>query len=221
MSKEKLLKYNDALSQVYDQATTGAFKWRAPKESNLLVLPYVKNGTSVLDIGIGTGQSSEALYRAGCKITGIDISAKMLEITKEKFPKFELYNADVEDDLSMLKNREFDIVVAIGILEFVDDIGKVFKRIHRFLGPDGLFCFTYEEYLPKSRLQKWRISELGRGLIEPKASFLVHRYTPKQIQKMLKKEDLRILKTKAFMAYLKSQEKIPVYYQIVLTQKSS
>ena len=218
MSKQEITKYNDALSQVYDKATTRAFKWKAPKESNLLILHYTKKGNSVLDIGIGTGQSSEALQRAGCKVTGIDISAKMLEIAKKKFPKFKLYKADIENNLPALKDKKFDIVVAIGVLEFVNDIEKVLRKVHKLLKPDGLFCFTYEKYLPKSKLQKWKVSELGRGLVGSKISFLVHRYTPNQIQKMLEKEDLEILKTKSFEAYLKSQEKIPVHYQIILAK---
>lgn len=221
MSKQKLVKYNDALSRVYDEATAGVFKWRAPQESNLLILPFVKKGCVVLDIGIGTGQSSEELARNGCNVIGIDISTKMLAVAKKKFPRFELYKADIEGKLQVLARRKFDIIIAIGVLEFVDDIKKAFNKIIQFLNPGGFFCFTYEKYLPKSKLQRWKVSDLGKGLTTLGPSFLVYRYTPDQIKSMLRKKDLRILKAKSFQAYLKSPQKIPVYYQIVLAKKDN
>ncbi len=221
MPKQKITQYNNTLAQVYDEATAGAFKWKAPQESNLLILPYAKKGHEVLDIGIGTGQSSEALSRIGCKITGLDISTKMLAVARKKFPEFNLHKADIEGRLPVLAHRKFDIILTIGVLEFVDDIKRVFKKISQFLEPDGLLCFTYEKYLPQSKLQRWRVSDLGKGLTTSASapSFLVHRYTPIQINNFLKDEDLKILEAKTFEAYLKSKDKIPVYYSIVLAKK--
>ena len=70
MDKEKNIKiiekYNDALAPKYDEATLGEFKWLSPRETNKLILPYIKSGFSVLDVGIGTGQSSEELFKTGC-----------------------------------------------------------------------------------------------------------------------------------------------------------
>jgi ubiquinone/menaquinone biosynthesis C-methylase UbiE len=225
MSKKKVKiieKYNDALAPKYDEATLGEFKWIPPREANELILPYIKPGFNVLDIGIGTGQSSEELFKAGCKICGIDISQKMIEICRNKFPEFELYQADLEKGLLMLTDRTFDIVMAIGVLEFVQDIDKTIDLLGSFLKPLGFLCFTFERYLPKHKLQKWRKSEMGRGTVDPVPellTFLNYRYTSKEIKMVLQRHKLNILKTKQFQAYLKSKEKIPIYYEIVLAQK--
>ena len=38
-------------------------------------------GPNILELGIGTGQIGLALAKAGANVTGVDISAEMLEIT--------------------------------------------------------------------------------------------------------------------------------------------
>lgn len=215
--------YNDALAPLYDEATLGEFKWVAPQEANILILPYTKSGLSVLDVGIGTGQSSEELFNAGCKICGIDIAQKMLQIAREKFPDFELHQADLEEGLPNLVGRCFDVVMAIGILEFVQDIDKAINVLANFLKPSGLLCFTFEEYLPEHKFQQWRKSENGRGAIDPVPellTFLNYRYTPKKIEGILQRHKLKLLKTKRFQAYLKSKEKTPIYYSIMLAIKT-
>ena len=225
MSKKKVKiieKYNDVLAPKYDEATLGEFKWASPREANKIILPYIKSGFSVLDAGIGTGKSSEELFNAGCKICGIDISQKMIGICKDKFPEFELYQADLEKGLPMLTGRTFDIVVAIGVLEFVQDIDKTINLLVNFLKPSGFLCFTFEKYLPKHELQKWRKSEIGRGAIDTIPELLTfpnYRYTLKEIKTIVQHHKLKVLKTKRFQAYLKSQKKIPIFYEILLTQK--
>ncbi|KCZ71288.1 methylase involved in ubiquinone/menaquinone biosynthesis [Candidatus Methanoperedens nitroreducens] len=214
-------KYNDTLAPVYDKATLGEFKWIAPVEANKLILPYIKPEFSILDVGIGTGQSSAELFKAGCKICGIDISQKMLEITKKKFPDFELYLADLEEGLPKLAGRSFDVITAIGIIEFVQDINKAINLLASFLKPSGFLCLTFEEYLPDHRIQQWKKSEIGKGAIDPipeLLTFLVQRYTLKEIEDILQQHELKVLKNKRFQSYLKSNEKIPVYYWIVLAK---
>jgi len=215
-------KYNDSLSAVYDRATLGEFKWTAPAAANDIVLPYVKAGSTVLDVGIGTGQSAEELLKKGCKICGIDISQKMLEATKKKFPNFELYKAALENGLPELAGRSFDLITAIGILEFVEDIDKTIGVLTGFLKPSALLCFTFEEYLPKHKIQRWKKSEIGRGIVDPLPellTFLNYRHTPTEIKILLANHRLKLLKTKRFQAYLKSKEKIPIYYTIMLARK--
>ncbi len=215
-------KYNDILASKYDEATLGEFKWTPPQEANKFILPYIKSGFSVLDVGIGTGQSSEELFKAGCKICGIDISQRMIGICKDKFPEFELYQADLEAGLPMLTGRTFDIVVVIGVLEFVQDIDKTINLLVNFLKPHGFLCFTFEKYLPKHRLQKWTKSEMGRGVIDPipeLLTFLNYRYTLRKIKKIVQNHKLKIFKTKKFKAYLKTKEKIPIFYEIILAKK--
>lgn len=113
--------------------------------------------------------------------------------------------------------------MAIGILEFVEDIDKTINLLVNFLKLSSLLCFTFEEYLPKHNLQKWRKSEMGKGAVDPipeLLTFLNYRYTLKEIENILQHHKLKVLKTKRFQAYLKSKGKIPIYYWIILAKKT-
>lgn len=50
----------------------------------------IERGAQMLDIGIGTGALARRFADRGAQITGIDISAKMLEVCREQNPGFEL-----------------------------------------------------------------------------------------------------------------------------------
>src|SRR6266705_1325930 len=78
--KKYIEKYNDLLSTKYDEATQGEFKWIPPAVFLKNVKPYIQSHIDVLDIGVGTGQSSQAIIQQGANVTGIDISEKMLSL---------------------------------------------------------------------------------------------------------------------------------------------
>ncbi|MCH7597683.1 class I SAM-dependent methyltransferase [Patescibacteria group bacterium] len=218
-----LEQYNDVLSDVYDTATTSPdFNWRAPKKSNKLLLPYVKGCCKVLDLGIGTGQSSEALYQAGCEITGVDVSQKMIDITQSKFPEWRLYKADIDKEFPTLPNNSFDIIIAVGILEFVENIKRVLQEIITLLKSNGVLCVTFEEYLPESKTQQWKVSELGKGLIDSipdTHSFYVYRRSFNEMKDIFLNTKLEIIKDEQFIAYFKTKEKISTTYRIFLLKK--
>ncbi len=50
--------------------------------------------SSVLDIGIGTGNLALAFYPHGIQVTGIDPSADMLKICRKKFPAIKVMKGD-------------------------------------------------------------------------------------------------------------------------------
>ena len=101
--------------------------------------PQLK-GKRVLDIGIGTGRISCLLLRMGATIHGIDISEKMMEISKKRFKgkpvSFEI--ASLEDPLPF-ENDTFDCVVCIRVLKYVRNWRMAIKEISRVLRKNGDF----------------------------------------------------------------------------------
>lgn len=84
------------------------------------------NGARVLDIGFGTGVLTSQLYNAGCNITGIDFSDKMIEIAKEKMPKAKLIKWDFSNGLpDEIKNKKFDFIISTYAIHHVSDRMKV------------------------------------------------------------------------------------------------
>jgi len=223
--KTKVLQeYYDHIAPIYDEATS-SFQWKAPLVIRKLLSPRLKQKRHyhILDIGIGTGQSSEYFYNKGHHITGIDISAKMVRLAKKKLPKAKLYCTNIERKPPRLPQNKFDAVIASGSLEFVRDLPNAIKWSNDILKTDGLFCFTFDEYLPRSTYQRWKVAPVGKGFVRkiPKQlSFPVYRRTLQEVQKMLKQYGFRFLKQERFSAYAKGkQRKVSIVYRAVLAEK--
>lgn len=216
--------YNDKLATVYDKATKEEFKWMAPKKIAQNLLPFAKKGDAVLDLGCGTGQSAGPFIEKGCNVIGIDISSKMLKIAKENHKFQELYKHNIEKGVKEvgLKKDSFDIVIAVGILEFIKNLKKCLWEMTELTKPGGYIAFTYELLLENHKFQSMKVSPLVQGIIEPipkLLSFEVYRYTPIEIEKILNENRIIKIYSEKFIGYLKTEDKIPVYDELIIGGK--
>lgn len=102
-------------------------------------------GAHILDAGCGNGQIAEALLNLGVgRITGIDFSENMLKNAEKRFQKYNdkhkfiPLKADI-DNLSTFKPESFDGAILFGVLEHLDNPGKVIKNIFTSLKPGSVF----------------------------------------------------------------------------------
>jgi phosphatidylethanolamine/phosphatidyl-N-methylethanolamine N-methyltransferase len=96
-------------------------------------------GKSVLEVGVGTGLNLK-LYPRSCHITGIDLSAHMLEKAQERIVKNGLRNCRVlEMDAAALTfpDDTFDIVYAPYLISVVPDPVAVAREMSRVCKPGG------------------------------------------------------------------------------------
>lgn len=217
--------YNDKLAEQYDEATLKG-KWFAPNKTNRLLsqFGFVKNNSAVLDLGVGTGQSIKSFTNKNCKIYAVDISNKMLRIVRKKYPEAKTFKYDISKGLSglRLKDNFFDVVIAVGVLEFVKNIRKIIKEVDKLLKNNGYFIFTYEILLPEHKLQKLKVQYNADGYIENQpniAKFKLYRRSKKEINEILKNTGYQIIRHFKIRAFLKGPAKIPVYYGVVLAIK--
>lgn len=99
---------------------------------------------TVLDIATGTGDLAILMSKTNAeKIIGLDLSAGMLEVGKEKVKALglertiEMIQGDSEN--LPFENDRFDaITVGFGIRNF-EDLEKGLSEIHRVLKPNGIF----------------------------------------------------------------------------------
>lgn len=94
----------------------------------------------VLDVGCGTGNFSVKLAQQGCQITGIDISAEMLKIAREKarqnpvlvmeFKVMDFNQLDFDDE-------SFDAAFSMTAFEFAQDPAHGYGEMFRVLKPGG------------------------------------------------------------------------------------
>jgi ubiquinone/menaquinone biosynthesis C-methylase UbiE len=99
----------------------------------------IKKGMKVLDIGCGTGNFSLKLAKKGCKVTGIDLSDKMLHLAREKTEKENLYINYCRMNVYDLQfpAQHFDAVFSMATFEFVKDVEKAMIEIFRVCKDKG------------------------------------------------------------------------------------
>jgi 2-polyprenyl-3-methyl-5-hydroxy-6-metoxy-1,4-benzoquinol methylase len=106
-----------------------------PTEASLRLLGDVK-GRRVLDLGSGGGQAAIALAKQGATVIGVDISAEQLAIARrlaeQDGVKVELRLGDLAD-LAFVQSDSVDLILSASALEYVEDIGRVFRQCHRVL----------------------------------------------------------------------------------------
>jgi SAM-dependent methyltransferase len=81
------------------------------------------SGTSVLDVGTGTGRAAIALAGRGAIVTGVDASAEMLAVARERARAANVTIAFEQGDVHGLRyaDRSFDAVVCLRVLMHTPD----------------------------------------------------------------------------------------------------
>ena len=97
-------------------------------------------GRRVLDLGCGAGGSSVAIARRGARVIAVDSSTARLARARNAADvaevKVEFHHSDLAD-LAFLRADTIELVVAIYSLAGVQDLGRVFRQLHRIMRPDG------------------------------------------------------------------------------------
>ncbi len=93
----------------------------------------------ILDIGCGGGLISEPLARLGGDITGIDASAKNIEVAKVHSKKSNLKINYLNKSPEQLDVKEvYDIILNLEIVEHVEDVGLYIRSCRNLLKKNGL-----------------------------------------------------------------------------------
>ncbi|EZQ06568.1 MULTISPECIES: class I SAM-dependent methyltransferase [Acidianus] len=83
-------------------------------------------GNKVLDVPCGVGRVSYFLSKIGYDITGVDISEKMISLSKKNVEKGKFLRGDMRSLKSVIGNEKFDIVInifnSLGFLSEEDDL---------------------------------------------------------------------------------------------------
>ncbi|THA41634.1 class I SAM-dependent methyltransferase [Streptomyces sp. A1547] len=100
-------------------------------------------GARVLDVGSGTGRpTAEALARAGCAVTGIDVSAHMVDLARSRVPQARFEQADVRTYAAA--EGGFDAVCSFFPLLVMSqqEVAAALERMASWVAPGGYFVMA-------------------------------------------------------------------------------
>jgi 2-polyprenyl-6-hydroxyphenyl methylase / 3-demethylubiquinone-9 3-methyltransferase len=99
-------------------------------------------GLSILDIGCGAGLLAEPLSRLGADVTGLDPAPGNIEVARrhaEETGATLTYRAATLEQL-VLEPRRFDVVLAMEVVEHVNDMPGFVANACSLVGSGGLFA---------------------------------------------------------------------------------
>jgi len=112
------------------------------------------SGKTVLDAGCGEGYNTRLFARSGARMTGVDISERMIELARREEQREPLgirYEVASFSDLSLFGDASFDAVVSSMALMDGPDFEGAVHEIYRVLRPGGelMFSITHPCFLTK------------------------------------------------------------------------
>ena len=98
---------------------------------------------NTLDLGCGTGLSGQAFKPICHRLSGVDLSPKMLKLAKEK----NIYDVLKNDNINQFldnTNEHYDLFIAADVLIYVGDLESIFTKIRNCANKQAYFIFTTE-----------------------------------------------------------------------------
>jgi SAM-dependent methyltransferase len=145
--------------------------------AGLMRLGPAPAGSSVLEIGIGTGRIALPLLAHGVNLTGVDISPRMMEQLRHKYDALRAAESDLPwgaltvdlFDMTVLPYGEdsFDAAVAVHVLHLVPEWRSALDEVLRVVKPGGAFLLGQDIHADASvgaRMQdRWHdlVASLG------------------------------------------------------------
>jgi len=170
----------DQIASSYDSwydSARGAMYDRLEKNAIDKLLAGVAKGSRVLEVGCGTGHWSEYFRDKGFDVTGIDVSAEMINIARQKHIPNSCF--EIADGRNLpFENESFDIAAAITVLEFTTGPEKIVSEMVRCVRKDkGVLIIGVLNAL--NRYNQKRKNKPGSVYSS------AHLFSPKQIRDLL------------------------------------
>ena len=162
-------------------AATDAYDVFTPETNVRLVttcagLAGFRKGARVADLGCGSGVFTDLLNKQGYEAIGLDLSPKLIALARNKYPKVEFLEGDVEQ--LPFPDSSLDGVLLSGLVHHLPDPARCAGEVFRVLKPGGSFvAFDPNRMNPFMYLYRDRSSPLysSVGVTENERPVLAHK----------------------------------------------
>ena len=148
-SKEEVRKFWDDAAcgekLLLEDVALEGFRKQAGKRYALepYIVPFADfnnvRGKKVLEVGVGLGADHQRFAESGAALTGIDLTPRAVNLTRQRFEKLGLESKlEVGDAENLIfEDNSFDVVYSWGVIHHSPDTKKAANEIYRVLRPGG------------------------------------------------------------------------------------
>ena len=142
---EFIAEHFDAFASGFEAQLVGVLGYDIPEKIYAAVRDITPAGHKydILDAGCGTGLCGPLFRPLANSMTGVDLSAKMLEHAAKRG----VYDELATEDLTSFLERspaKFDLIVAADVMNYFGDLARVLAAARDALRPGGLLAFSTE-----------------------------------------------------------------------------
>jgi len=145
-SISRLVEFYDSVAHLYDKFFTEYSPFYREHYLSLKkivdrVLRKIPRGSSVADLGCGTGFWSRYLEDLGYTVVGVDISPRSIYVLKTRG----LEGLVSDARLAPLRGGAFDLAVSLGsVVNHIEELGLFMRSVNRILRRGGYFVFDFD-----------------------------------------------------------------------------
>jgi SAM-dependent methyltransferase len=118
----------------------------------------------VLDVGCGSGRIGEFVLDAGAtRYVGVDFSEPMIDLARARLTRFgDRVELRVEDFLEAQLERRFDVILALGLFDYLPDPEPFARTMFSLCTPGGCVVGSFPAFSPvKGPIRKIRYEWIG------------------------------------------------------------
>ena len=135
----------EMVARGYDTIAERYYQWACQGQTGVrqqsvsFLVEHLPGGAAILELGSGSGKPTAQMLAQHFEVTGVDLSARHIELARQNVPNATFLQADMT--ALTFPPASFDAVVAFYSIIHVprDEQPKLFYDICRWLKPGGLF----------------------------------------------------------------------------------
>lgn len=132
----------DDFAYFYNKYWTISTPLLMDKALNMIMYPYIDDGSSILDLCCGTGNFANILHNYGYNVTGVDGSIAMLAYAKINAPNVNFIHQDIRNlDIDKKYKAVTCLFDSINHLLEPEEVLKAFGNVYNLLENRGVFIF--------------------------------------------------------------------------------